>query len=117
MAMDSSTSVFKTCAYRALPSSCRAPLELLRSKSESKGCLYRTVKTNNFRRILICITDEEWDIKALKNDRGQKTSREEVCKMMHQAGYEPFAVVVRPNHFGEQNNDFIEVSIVMFFRL
>ena len=66
---------------------------------------------------MICITDEEWDIKTLKNDRGQKTSREEVCKMMHQAGYEPFAVVVRPNHFGEQNNDFIEVSIVMLFRL
>ena len=60
-------------------------------------------------KILIAITDEEWDIKNLKNDRGQRTSREEVCKLIHQTGYEPFAVVVRPNHFGEQNNDFIEV--------
>jgi len=68
----------------------------------------RTVEKQERKRILICITDEEWDIKALKNNRGQKTSREEVCKLMHQCGYEPFAVVVRPNHFGEQNNDFIE---------
>jgi len=68
----------------------------------------RPIEKQERKRILICITDEEWDIKNLKNDRGQKTSREEVCKLIHQAGYEPFAVVVRPNHFGEQNNDFIE---------
>ena len=55
------------------------------------------------------MTDQEWDINNLKNTNGQATSREEVCQLIHQSGYQPFAVIVRPNNVDEQNNDFIEV--------
>ena len=60
---------------------------------------------------MICITDEQWDVNELKNENGENTSREEVCNLIHQSGYQPFAVVVRPNNANEQNNDFIEVRI------
>ena len=67
--------------------------------------------SHTFRRVLVCITDEEWDINNLKNKDGQVTSREEVCKFIHQTGYEPFAIVVRSNIIHERNNDFIEVRL------
>ena len=47
----------------------------------------------------------------MKNKDGQVTSREEVCKLIHQTGYEPFAIVVRSNIIHERNNDFIEVRL------
>ena len=62
-----------------------------------------------FRRVLVIISDEEWDIKNLKNASGSKTTDEEVCNLIHQQGFEPYAIIVRPNRFEEQNNDFIEV--------
>ena len=63
-----------------------------------------------FRRVLLVIAKptEEWDIKKLKNQSGSTTTDQEVCNLIHQQGYEPYAIIVKPNRLDE-DNDFIEV--------
>ena len=115
--MDSCSYVLKMSAFLDSLTNLVKLKHCYKSRNESKllglfkqFALLRTkLKRLSFRRVLIVVTDQEWDINNLKNTNGQATSREEVCQLIHQSGYQPFAVIVRPNNLDEQNNDFIEV--------
>jgi hypothetical protein len=62
--------------------------------------------TNN--KQIIVISDEEWDIRKLCGPNGGTTNREEVTALVHGAGYDVHAVIVRPNRDDDLNEDVIE---------
>ena len=64
-------------------------------------------KAGNKKQIIV-ITDEEWDIKKLKGPNGEITTRDEVRKLVHIAGYEVHAIIVRPNRNKDLNEDVIQ---------
>lgn len=67
--------------------------------------------SSNRKTTLIVVSDEEWDIKHLKcaPEFGSGTaSAEGVCKAVHGAFDSVHAVVVRPNKFNDQNEEFIK---------
>ena len=80
------------------------------SEGELKFKISKLKKKN--RRVLLVIAKptEEWlrDINKLKNSSGSTTTDQEVCNLIHQQGYEPYAIIVKPNRLDE-DNDFIEV--------
>jgi len=58
--------------------------------------------------VMIVVSDEEWDCKHLENAFGSgKATPESVCKAVHSAFNAVHAVIVRPNKFNDQNEDFI----------
>jgi hypothetical protein len=58
--------------------------------------------------VMIVVSDEEWDCKHLENAFGSgKATPESVCKAVHSTYNAVHAVVVRPNKFNDQNEDFI----------
>jgi len=64
----------------------------------------------NRRTCLIVVSDEEWDIKHLKQapEFGSGTATADgVCKNVHDAFDAVHAVIVRPNRFQDQNEEFI----------
>jgi len=63
---------------------------------------------------LIVVSDEEWDIKHLKcaPEFGSGTATAEgVCKAVHGAFDSVHCVIVRPNKFQDQNEDFIRGTL------
>ena len=56
---------------------------------------------------VIVISDEEWDIRKLSGPEGGITNREAVTKLVHDAGYDVHAVIVRPNRDEDLNEDVI----------
>ena len=58
-----------------------------------------------YRKILVVITDEEWDIKKLKDPKGKTTTGDAVVQRVHNAGYTPYAIIVRPNEDMDLNED------------
>ena len=120
MVTDNFTSASRISVYRTLRTTWLEQLAQLTSKRDGKTSVF--FKSESFiRRVLIVVTDEEWDIKKLKNTSGQQTDRNAVCELMHQAGYEPFAVVVRPNHFPSRTTsssrfDFWFFSVIKKFQ-
>jgi hypothetical protein len=62
--------------------------------------------------VLIIVSDEEWDCKHLENAFGSgKATPESVCKAVHSVYSDVHAVIVRPNKFNDQNEDFITKSL------
>jgi len=58
--------------------------------------------------VMIVVSDEEWDCRNLENAFGSgKATPESVCKAVHSVYSAVHAVVVRPNKFNDQNEDFI----------
>jgi len=59
--------------------------------------------------VIIVVSDEEWDVKKLQNAFGSgNATADSVCAAVHKAYSQLFAVVVRPNRFNDQNEDFIK---------
>ena len=71
----------------------------------SQGCFFCVI--SNFRKVIVVITDEEWDIKKLQDPSGKKTTSDAVIERVHKAGYFPYAVIVRPNEDNDLNEDTI----------
>lgn len=64
-------------------------------------------KSSN-KKVIVVITDEEWDIKKLQDPSGKKTTSDAVIERVHKAGYFPYAVIVRPNADNDLNEDTIK---------
>ena len=64
------------------------------------------------RKVVIAISDEEWDLKKLVDaDTGKRTDRDTVCDRVHNAGYTPYAIIVRQTEDKiQESEDFIVVS-------
>ena len=56
---------------------------------------------------MVVITDEEWDIRKLKDPKGKVTTGNAVIKRVHDSGYQTYAIVVRPNQDQDLNEDTI----------
>ena len=54
---------------------------------------------------MIVISDEEWDIKSLKNPEGELATVAEIHAAVIEAGYEVHSITVRPNHHKDLNED------------
>jgi hypothetical protein len=62
--------------------------------------------------IIIVVSDEEWDVKKLQNAFGSgNATADSVCAAVHKAYSQLFAVIVRPNRFNDQNEDFIKKQL------
>jgi len=62
--------------------------------------------------VIIVVSDEEWDVKKLQNAFGSgNATADSVCEAVHKAYSQLFAVVVRPNRFNDQNEDFIKKQL------
>lgn len=65
-------------------------------------------KSSN-KKVVIAISDEEWDLKKLVDaDTGKRTDRDTVCDRVHNAGYTPYAIIVRQTEEKiQESEDFI----------
>jgi len=66
------------------------------------------------RTVLIVVSDEEWDVNHLVQPSefgGGKATADNVCANVHKAYADVFAVIVRPNRFKDQNEDFISKTL------
>ena len=59
------------------------------------------------KKMIVAISDEEWDIRKLNNANGQRTNAAAVQKLVHNAGYEVHSITVRPNRAKDLNEDTI----------
>jgi len=67
------------------------------------------IKDQDRRRVVVIVSDEEWDVKKLANayeGEGVHSDGDQVCGKVNEL-YTPMAVIVRPNEFADQNEEFI----------
>ena len=71
------------------------------------GVLSRGAFKSGNKKVIVVISDEEWDIRNLKNVNGKKTNSAAVSKLVHDAGYEVHAIMIRPNRDSDLNEDVV----------
>jgi len=71
--------------------------------------VHSLAKNQDRKRAIIVVTDEEWDIDGLKNGFGSgETTRDEVCRHLHEAYDTVFTCILRRDRLEKINEDFIK---------
>jgi hypothetical protein len=82
----------------------------LPSFTEKLDSHQKKAKDQDRLRVIIIVSDEEWDVKKLANayeGSGVHSDGDAIAAKVNEL-YTPMAVIVRPNEFADQNEDFIK---------